>query len=87
MDHSNNLIVGAAFIALCNALSFEGVEMACDTLRGFADNPDLRPELRQACGFIADAASHRVDELAQEVEQYENERPRFVVINGGDNAA
>jgi hypothetical protein len=41
----------------------------------------------QACGFIADAASHPVDELAQEVEQYENERPRFVVIDGSDNAA
>ena len=75
--------LGGVFIALCNALSPKGAEIACDTLRGFADNPDTRPEDRFIYKTIANAASRPIDELAQEVEQFENERPRFEVITGG----
>ena len=75
--------LGGVFIALCTALSPKGAEIACDTLRGFADNPDTRPEDRFIYKTIANAASRPIDELAQEVEQFENERPRFEVITGG----
>ena len=63
--------LGGVFIALCNALNTEAVQIACDTLRGF-QNPDTRPEDRFIYRTIADAASRPIDELAAEVERHEN---------------
>jgi hypothetical protein len=77
--------LGGVFIALCNALSPEAVELACNTLRGFAENPDTRAEDRFIYKTIADAASCPIEELQAENEQFERERQRlrFAVIEGG----
>ena len=86
MNDETARVMGGIYIALCTALSPEGVEIACDTLRGFADNPDTRPEDRIIYKTIADAATRPTDEPKAEIEQFEPQ-PRFAVIEGGNSAA
>jgi hypothetical protein len=82
MDNSSARVLGGVFIALCGALSPEGVETACNTLRGFADNPENRPQDRFIYRSIAEAAGRPIDELKAENEQYEQQL-RFEIITGG----
>jgi hypothetical protein len=86
MDNATARVMGGIYIALCTALSPEGVEIACDTLRGFADNPDTRPEDRIIYKIIADTATRPADEVKAENEHFE-QRHRLCVIEGGGNAA
>jgi hypothetical protein len=85
MNNETARVMGGIYIALCSALSPEGVEMANDVLFGFANNPNVRPEDRRIYEAIAHTASGNPEELAEENEQ--TERPRFSVINGGNSAA
>jgi hypothetical protein len=80
MDNNDiGRVVGGAFIALCNGLSPEGVEIACDTLRGFAENTDFNPEVRRIFECIASTGDNAEDEI-------EHSRPHLQVV-GGNSAA
>jgi hypothetical protein len=82
MNNDTARVVGGIYIALCTALSPEGVGIACNTLRVFANNPDVRAEDRRIYGLIAEGVDRPVDELKAEIEQFERQS-RFEVITGG----
>src|SRR6516164_6799812 len=82
MNNETARVMGGIYIAICSALSPEGVEMANDVLFGFANNPEVRPEDRRIYGLIAEAAGRPIEELRAEVEQYERQSS-FEVITGG----
>jgi hypothetical protein len=85
MDNSNARVMGGIFIALCSALSPEGIEMANDVLWGFANNPNVCPEDRRVYEAIAHSASTDIEEIAAE-NAVNDRRASFEVINGGNAA-
>jgi len=80
MDNATARVMGGIYIALCSALSPEGVEMANDVLFGFANNPSVRPEDRHIYQAIAHGARSDSEELTEENEQPQR---RFELITGG----
>lgn len=80
MDNETARIIGGMYIAITNALSEEGAQVAHDCLYGFADNPNLRPEDRRIYQLIADAASRDVETLRAENAWLD--RPRLRVVGG-----
>ena len=77
MDNATARVMGGIYIAICAAISREGVEMANDVLLGFADNPNIHPEDRRIYRAIAESVTCDASD--------EIERPqcRFEVITGG----
>jgi hypothetical protein len=51
MDDATARVIGGIYIALCSALSEEGVRLANDVLFGFAESPRTRPPLLAMFSF------------------------------------
>lgn len=86
MNHNaTRRALGGVCLALCSALSLEGVEKFADSLYRFADNPSNDDEDQRIYLVIANSLVGDVDELAGETERLKRSR-RFEVIQGSNNA-
>jgi hypothetical protein len=79
MDNATARVLGGIYIALCSALSEEGVRLSNDVLYGFADSPHVRPEDQRIYRAIANCASTPIEELRAEDEP-RNKRPHLSVV-------
>ena len=87
MNHNaTRRALGGVSLALCSALSQEGVERFADGLYRLADDPGNDDEDRSIYLVIANALVGDVDELAADTERLERGR-RFSIIQGGNSAA
>jgi hypothetical protein len=83
MNHNaTRRALGGVCLALCSALSQEGVERFADSLYRFAEDPGNDDEDRRIYLVIANSLVGDVDELAAETERLERGR-RLEVITGG----